>query len=95
MKNNKREIKINESNNLETLLRIIQQDTLLWEYINHACPVNAERMQLLLEIILGIGCREKEEQAGQIYRYGSMLKEQDLLARQMFLWLLSFLDETM
>lgn len=80
---------------METLLGIIQQDVLLWEYINQACPVNAERMQLLSEIILGIGHKKKEEQAHQIYRYGSMLKEQDLLARQMFLWLLATLEENM
>lgn len=94
MKSVKEMVKLEESQtnqNIEKMiggvLELVSQDTRLWGMISGSCEGNKERIQLLQDILRD--CRQKEagELTSQIYQYGSMLKEQDLLARQIFLWL--------
>lgn len=66
----------------------------IWrKFIVKECRTEARRTGLLCEILFGNAGRTRDELAGQIYLYGSMLKEKDLMARQLFLWLLEMLEE--
>lgn len=66
----------------------------IWKkFIVKECRTDAKRTGLLCEILFGKADRTKEELTGQIYLYGSLLREQDLIARQIFLWLLEILEE--
>lgn len=66
----------------------------IWrKFIVKEWRMEAGRTGLLCEILSGRTGRTKEELTSQIYLYGSLLKEQDLIARQLFLWLLEMLEE--
>ena len=74
-------------NNVVMLAELACKDNAIWDIISSSCSLNGERIKLLQKIMLGIQHGKREEVFGQIYQYGSMLREQDLLARQIFLWL--------
>lgn len=81
---------------IEELLKVMWQDIIVWEFINRNYHPDAKRAGLLQEIILGAKKKEKkekEELISKIYLYGSMLKSKDLIARQIFLWLLDMMEE--
>ncbi len=66
----------------------------MWrKFMAKECRTDARRTGLLCEILFENAGRTREELAGQIYLYGSMLREKDLMARQLFLWLLEMLEE--
>lgn len=84
---------VSENSDLDALIKILQQDADVWGYINRNCRLNPQRITLLNEIILLINIEKAEKLKEMIYLYGSMVKGQDLIARQMFLWMLTMLDE--
>lgn len=72
----------------ELLLHMIQENRGLLEHIACVYEVDYVRISLLKHIFLEMGDLEKQDKVrDDIYRYGSMIKGDDLLARQMFLWL--------
>ena len=83
-----------EAVSLETLFRLIWQEPKLRKIIRKNCGLDTERIGLIYKIVLGTGQRKKEDIVGELYRYGSMVKEQDLIARQFFLWLTMVLWDT-
>ena len=65
----------------------------LWKEIDRQCTGNRERYGLLCEILLTGEKECCEDVVAKIYRYGSMIGRQDLLGRQIFLWLLQVMRE--
>lgn len=78
----------------EKLLNMIQENRGLMEYIEQVYEFNQVRMGVLQHIFLEIGEIGTEEIKKDIYRYGSMIKGDDLLARQLFLWLLGMAESS-
>lgn len=78
---------------LSTVLSLIFHDSALWNSICTSAWYNGERMQLLYQIIQKLALRKTEGLENQIYSYGSMIKKQDLAARQIFIWLLRMIEE--
>ena len=79
--------------NFTALLDMVRGDAVLMNYVDRNYPVNAARIKLLEEILFEFGRGKGEEARQKIYMYGSLIKGQDLIARQIFLWLLRMADE--
>lgn len=78
-------------NGAEILVDLARRYPELWNEIDRQCTLNRERYGLLCEI-LSVGEEERcEDMTAKIYRYGSMIGKQDLIGRQIFLWLLQAL----
>ncbi len=90
-KNNRNQRK--EKKKVEALLELIQQNTILMEYIEREYRYDEERIEVLKEILLATNKRRIKAVEQEIYLYGSMTKGKDLMARQMFLWLVGMLSE--
>ena len=54
--------------------------------------MNTERLKVLHDIIVNYDGMEWEEMRGKVYRYGSMISEEELLARHVFLCLVRLAD---
>lgn len=54
---------------------------------------NTERKKVLEGILSQVETGWNQQLKDDIYLYGSMIRQQDLIARQMFLWLLALADE--
>ncbi len=91
MRNTKDEKNKAGKRNLEQsklLLHMIQENRGLLEHIACVYEVDYVRISLLKHIFLELGDLEKQDKVrDDIYRYGSMIKGDELLARQLFLWL--------
>lgn len=69
------------------LMELIMGNSVLMDYIEEMCFHNTERLVLLQNILLHLEEYGKDEVKEQIYQYGGLIGGQDLMARQMFLWL--------
>lgn len=69
------------------LMELIMGNSVLMDYIEEMCFRNTERLVLLYNILLHLEEYGKDEVKEQIYQYGGLIGGQDLMARQMFLWL--------
>lgn len=78
---------------LETLVRLIWRTPGLRNIIRENHGLDAQQRELLYQILTGVQQKQREELTQNIYRYGSMVKEQDIAARQIFLWLLMLIWE--
>lgn len=86
-----------ESNEIEILIEMVQKHKFFIQFTKERYAQDSGRLLLLQEILSRIEGEEKEEEKQeeliwQIYLYGSMVKSQDLIARQMFLWLLDMAE---
>ena len=86
-KDNKREENGQENAGFERLIVLAREYPGLWEEIAKKCIGNDERYELLCEILRMGQTGSREEMIAKIYRYGSMIDRQDLIGRQIFLWL--------
>lgn len=77
----------------DELLGMLQESSLLMEYIEKEYPYDRERIEVLKKILLAAGNNSFEEMEQNIFLYGSMARGQDLLARQVFLWLVGMSAE--
>lgn len=77
----------------EAWMENIPQNRCLMEHIGKHYHFHAGRLALLKDILGRIENGNEEELAARIYEYGSMVKRQDLIARQMFLWLFAMAEE--
>ena len=91
-KNNKNHRK--EKKKVETLLELIQQNSILMEYIEKEYQYEEARIEVLNQILLANSKQKIKEMEQEIYLYGSMTKGKDLIARQMFLWLVGMVSES-
>lgn len=78
---------------LDMLVNLVWRDPLLWKSVCMTGWYDGERLELLYRILQGVlQQRKREEVETWIYQYGSMIKEHDLVARQVFVWLLQLAD---
>lgn len=70
------------------LMDMIREYPVFVDYIERNYSTDRVRLELLQEIFLTMQENRGEEIEQKIYLYGSLLHEQDLIARQIFLWLL-------
>lgn len=75
------------------LLEILQQNMYFLNLAGQRQEQNQVRLKLLQDILGGMECSKKDELTQQIYLYGSMVRKQDLMARQLFLWLLEIVEQ--
>ena len=62
------------------------------DYIAYQYPLEGERIELLEQILTALAVGRKLEAEQMIYHYGSMIHGRDLIARQVFLWLLGMAE---
>lgn len=72
---------------------MVQENPRFIDFIEQNYQFHIGRMKLLEHIFSEMGECRKENVRRDIYLYGSMIQGQDLMARQMFLWLLWLLEE--
>lgn len=73
-------------------LNVIRQNSVLMEYIEKEYVMNGTRVGILESILIQIEDGRIDAMENEIYLYGSLIKGQDLMARQVFLWLLQALE---
>ena len=72
---------------------LLWQNSGITEFLSRNYAVNARRLELLESIFHKMGERKNGEAESEIYLYGSLVKGEELMARQVFLWLLGMLAE--
>lgn len=72
------------------LLHEIMENYDLWRYVVSRYQMNSDRILLLGQILLQIKEENREELLWKIMEYGSKIQEEDHIARQIFLWLYSY-----
>lgn len=75
------------------VMDMMRQNTMLMDFAERNYQLDTVRIELLQNILFEIGERNREEVKQNIYLYGSMIKGQDFIARQIFLWLLEMIEE--
>lgn len=80
----------NESNRL---IEAIQMNLPFMTFIEERCSKNQMRLKLFAEFILEFESQKKDELLKLIYTFGSTLRQQDLMARQLFLWMLEIAEQ--
>ena len=66
---------------------------MMGEVLVYANVFNEQRLKVLQNIFFAIKENKMEQAREQIYRYGSLVKKDDLLARQIFLSVLMWEEE--
>lgn len=79
--------------NVETLMELIQQNIILMEYIEKEYLYEDARVEVLKKILMATNTQKIKEMEQEIFLYGSMTKGKDLIARQMFLWLMGMVSD--
>ena len=74
-------------------LWMLSENRQLMEFIVNNYEWSTERMMVLGDILSRLGSIRNQKVKDDIYLYGSMIRQQDLIARQMFLWLLALAEE--
>jgi hypothetical protein len=82
-----------EGHQLDALLEELHGNLEFWNIMNRSFHVDEKRWEILRGILIGFSVQRREELLNEAYRYGSMLKREDLLGRQVFLWLLGILED--
>ena len=77
----------------EKLMKVLRENPMIGEALAHANVLNEQRLKVLQNIFYAIRENETEQAKEQIYRYGSLVKKEDLLARQVFLSVLMWQEE--
>lgn len=79
---------------LDMLVNLVWRDPVLWKSLCATHWYDQQRVDILWRILQGIvQYRERREVEEWIYQYGSLIKEQDLIARQVFVWLLQLTEK--
>lgn len=74
------------------LLEIVQQNIYFLQFTDAWYEQEECQLELLREILWGMEHGREEEVIQKIYLYGSMVKDEDLIARQLFLWLIEIME---
>ena len=75
------------------ILRIVQKNPVFGKTLMCGGMLDEKRMEILYEILYAIDRGELTDTRNDIFQYGSLIGKKDLLARQIFLYLLILLDE--
>ncbi len=93
-KKNKRETSWQKDDrNVYSGMLLLWRNSGMTEFLRRNYAVNTRRLELLESIFHKMGERRNDEIKSEIYLYGSLIKGEDLMARQIFLWLLGMLAE--
>lgn len=75
------------------IIDLLQEKPMFGKILVHRNLVDAHRLGLLQEILTDMEQERLEQSRVQIFQYGSLVGKNDLLARQVFLYLVECLDE--
>lgn len=89
---NKREKKV-VTKNISDILGVIYQEQYIYWGIIKSLDVDYERVKILHEILMRIDLLDDKQLQEKIYGYGSLITDENLLARQVFLCLLGVAEE--
>lgn len=74
-------------------INMLTENRKLMDFIANNYEYSTERMMVLKNILPWVGTIRNQQVKDDIYLYGSMIRQHDLIARQMFLWLLALAEE--
>lgn len=77
---------------INDIMSQIYQEERLRRCIKESIHINRDRLLILHYIAMNIDCLSRDEIRERAYRYGKMIRQDDLLARQIFLCLLTLAD---
>lgn len=84
---------IQKKNEEKLLLEIVQQNMYFLEIAGDWYEQDEIRLDVLQDILWGLEYGKRDGLLQKIYLYGSMVKSEDLIARQLFLWLLKLVED--
>ena len=73
---------------INEMLGQIYQEKCLRRCLKETITIDPERMAILHDVVMNIDCLSEEEIYERAYCYGQTVKEEELVARQIFLCLL-------
>ena len=73
---------------INEILGQVYQEKRLQRCLRETLEINPERIAILHDVVMNIDCLGREEIYERAYRYGQTVKEDELVARQIFLCLL-------
>lgn len=76
------------------LTKMVSENHPLMDFIARHYEYDVQRMEVLTDILSQMETVRNQQMKDDIYLYGSMIRQQDLAARQIFLWLLGLVEET-
>ncbi len=81
---------MNEKREVLHVLNKIMENKQLFGFLIGQYETDFERVRILQQILNHLGKEEQEELQREILEYGSRIREEDYIARQIFVWLYSF-----
>ena len=75
------------------LTKMVSENHQLMDFIARHYKYDVQRMEILKGILSQMGTFGNQQVKDDIYLYGSMIRQRDLVARQIFLWLLGLVEE--
>lgn len=78
---------------ISEILGVIYQEQYIYWGIVQGLDIDYERIKILHDIFTRIDLLDNEQLQEKIYRYGSLIADENLLARQMFLCLFNIAKE--
>ena len=81
---------MNEKQQVLEILDGMMENQHLWGYVISRYEVNLERIILLEQILQQLDGNDHDEILWKVMEYGSKIREEDHIARQMFLWLYNY-----
>lgn len=74
------------------ILGQIYRDKRLYRCLCESVVIRPERLRLLYQVVMNYDRMPPEAIREKVYRYGNLIEDEELLARQMFLWLMRLLE---
>ena len=78
---------------INEMLTQLYQDERLRKCLREEIEINSERIKILHYIVMNYDTMSKTEIKERVYHYANSIKEEELLARQIFLCLLHLANE--
>ena len=69
---------------IDEMIGMAYQNQTIYQCISKNVEIHPERIQILYHIVINYDEMRLEELLSEVYRYGSMIMQDDLLARQIF-----------
>lgn len=82
--------RMEEKREVLKLLREIMENHQLWGFVVGEYQTDSERIRLLRQILHHLGEKSHEEMRQEVMEYGQRIREEDYIARQLFIWLYHF-----
>lgn len=69
----------------------LYRDRQLYYCLCESISIRPERLRILYQVVMDYDKMTPEAIREKVYRYGNLIEDEELLARQMFLWLTQLL----